>query len=830
MTPKVLIVISLLAMLPAGAAIAESAASPRPDAISSYPAGEADRQHAVLVYDLAHRNDFTAKAAETLRGDALILPADRDPLEVLLRRTTALLNDLSTQPGGKPELAELGRVLAGLQAEAGKTAVTEVAARRTLFDRALALRRQIAFTNPLLNFNELVFIKRHRSAVNHICDQYYGTTARPGGGVWVLGNAFGGEPKLRDILADSTVVSGRLKGKKISGDPKTGGSFLSPDLSYDGKSLLFAYVECQGPTTHYHRVDHTRGHWETGRCFHLFKANLDGSGLTQLTDGDWNDFDPCWLPNGRVAFTSERRGGYLRCGRACPTFTLFDMAADGTDIRCLSYHETNEWHPSVTNDGMIVWTRWDYVDRHGCTAHHPWLITPDGRDPRQVHGNYSLRNKRADAELDIRAIPGSPKFVATGAPHHGQAFGSLVLVNPLAKDDDLMGPVKRITPDVNFPESQGGREVYGEAWPLSEDYYLAVYDPATQVPGLGVTGNYGLYLVDSFGNKELIYRDPAIGCHNPMPLRARPQPPIIPDQSKRVPADQPAEATVGVVDVYKSQKPWPVGTKITALRIYQIYPQSVASIAISNCTGIQIPQGKDSVNLARAVLGTVPVEADGSACFIVPARRELYFQPLDENGLAVTSMRSATQFQPGETAFCQGCHEPRQRAPAATKRQPLAMQRPPSRLQPDVDGTHPFSYPRLIQPLLDQHCVACHAKNPTTAPRLDATPITVAGGHGTRGTFFASYLALTPKYGFYNYGGKNFNDPKWYRTTPGEFGARASKLYPLLLKGHHDVKLTPAELHRFAVWLDSCSLFYGVYEKEGCAAQLQGGLATPSLE
>ena len=174
--------------------------------------------------------------------------------------------------------------------------------------------------------------------------------------------------------------------------PETpGGTFLSPDLSYDGKTILFAYVENRGDMMHRHHTDPTQGHWAEGRCYHIFKVNLDGSGLEQLTDGTFNDFDPCWLPNGRIAFISERRGGYLRCGRVCPNYTLYDMAADGSDIQCLSFHETNEWHPSVTNEGMILWTRWDYVDRHGCTAHMPWLTTLDGRDPRPVHGNYAVR-------------------------------------------------------------------------------------------------------------------------------------------------------------------------------------------------------------------------------------------------------------------------------------------------------------------------------------------------------------------------------------------------------------------------------------------------------
>ena len=216
--------------------------------------------------------------------------------------------------------------------------------------------------------------------------------------------------------------------------------------------------------------------------------NVDGTGLEQLTDGTWNDFDPCWMPSGRIAFITERRGGYLRCGRVCPTYTLYDMAADGSDIRCLSYHETNEWHPSVAHDGRIVWTRWDYVDRHGCTAHMPWTTTPDGRDPRPVHGNYAPRQSRPDMELDVRAIPESRKYVATAAPHHGQAFGSLVLIDPRTPDDDGMSPVRRITPDVGFPESQGGAEAYGQAWPLSEDYYLCIYDAGMALRKPGAPG------------------------------------------------------------------------------------------------------------------------------------------------------------------------------------------------------------------------------------------------------------------------------------------------------------------------------------------------------
>ena len=229
------------------------------------------------------------------------------------------------------------------------------------------------------------------------------------------------------------------------------------------------------------------------------------------------------------------------------------------------------------------------------------------------------------------------------------------------------------------------------------------------------------------------------------------------------------------------------------------------------------------------MLGTTPVEADGSAHFTVPAGKEVFFQALDADGLAVQSMRSGTQFQPGETHVCSGCHEPKGRSPLVMKCSPLAMRRSSSKLNPDVDGTNPFSYPRLVQPVLDRHCAACHAQHADKASRLDAGLVHApAGGYmNFATTYYASYLSLAPKFGFYDYGQGNGRS---HRTTPGEFGARASKLYALLSKDHYGVKLSPEEMHRLTVWLDSCSAFYGVYEPEGGAAQLRGEIVRPTLD
>jgi hypothetical protein len=819
-----------------------AAAGPPPDL--PYPEGEEARQYAIFAQELAGRQAMERYAAEAFRPEAAVLPADRDPLDVLLRRTEALLADLGATAAA-PDLAGPAGALAALKAEAGRTDPADAPARRALFDRALHLRRRIALANPLLDFRELLFLKRHLSTYNHMCDQYYGITQRPGGGLFILSDPFGPSPSVRDVLAGAAVANGRLQGRRLACGTADGGSFLSPDLSFDGRSIAFAYVECEGSGGHAFHTDPARGHWPETRSYHVFTVGADGSDLRMLTDGTWNDFDPCFMPSGRIAFISERRGGYLRCGRVCPTYTLFDMAPDGSDIRRLSHHETNEWHPSVTHDGLIVWTRWDYVDRHGQVAHMPWITTPDGRDPRSVHGNFALRSRRPDMEVDVRAIPGSRRFVATAAPHHGQAFGSLVVVDPEAEDDDGSAPVRRLTPDCGFPESQGSRGglAYGQAWPLGERYYLCAYAcPSPPVPGrrTGRAAVYGIYLVDAFGNKELIYLDAEISCHNPIPLRPRPRPAVVPEPSARPappgrslaapgrsPAGAaPAEGTVALVNVYQSLKPWPEGTRIKTLRVVQVLPLSIPSAAVRHATGLQIPQAADSVNLARAVLGTVPVEEDGSAHFVLPAGKEVFFQALDEKGLAVQSMRSGTHVQPGERLACAGCHEPRYRAAPAAAQTPMALRRPPSRLVPDVDGTNPFSYPRLVQPVLEKHCVACHVKNAGKAPRLDAEVVRYparASYMNPVTAYYASYVSLAPKYGFWDYGDH-------YRTIPGKFGARASRLYPMLEAGHHDLKLPPEDLHRIAVWLDLCSSFYGAYEDENGQAQLRGEVVRPTLE
>lgn len=796
-----------------------------------------------------------------LRREAMILPGDRDQADIVLRRTRALLEDLKTARELAEKLAPMEQELAGLEAEGRSIDPARKDERQDLYTRLCRLRRRIAFINPLLDFKSILFATHRLAVTDHMCDQYFGCFARAGGSICALDDPFAAEPKVRDLLEGRTVENGRLKGKSLAG-----GTFLQPALSYDGKTVLFSYCEAgRGTEKPAPRGWFKDPIWSKEMCYHVFRMNVDGSGLTQLTDGAWNDLHPVFMPDGRVLFMSERRGGFGRChARPVPIYTLHAMDLDGGRMQRLSHHESNEWHPSINNDGMILYSRWDYVDRGHNQAHHPWVTTPDGRDARAVHGNFKKsHDDNPDMELSCLAIPHSHKFVATAAPHHNQAYGSLIVVDPRVSDDDAMGPVRRLTPDCGFPETaEKGGIVYGTAWPLGEHYYLCVYSEKGD--------NHGIYLIDAFGNRELLHREASIPCLGPVPVRPRPVPPIIPAHSRpsllvekpawsevgdehaiarvavasptgtpagaaaapiaeaydRPPAAPAGQATVGLVNVYDSLLPFPKDVRISALRIMHILPKSVAPH--------HHPQiGYGSETSARAVLGTVPVEEDGSAWFRLPAGKGVFFQALDDRGCAVQSMRSAAYVHPGETLVCAGCHENKARAAARpqTGTVPLAFRRPPSDIQPDVDDSNPLSFPRLVQPILDKHCAACHARNQDKPkPPPDLRP---GDWQDHKFGWYLSYRNLRP-FAFHYGAVRNEKVVHQYdgwqpaRTIPGKFGARASRLLAHLDKGHHDVKLTPQELHRLIVWLDSNSDFYGAYEDTD--AQSRGQVVRPRIE
>jgi hypothetical protein len=667
---------------------------------------------------------------------------------------------------------------------------------------ALPLNAQLSFSNPLLDFDSIICVARGAVNSDHVCDQMFGCFAVPGGSIYIISGFKNGQRKVTDLLQNATVQSGRYSGRKLGG-----GSFISPELSYDAKTVLFGW---KPGSTNY------SASWDQDQCFHLFKINIDGTGLVQLSDGKYNDFSPCWLPSGRIVFVSERRGGYGRCHlRPVPTYTLFSMKADGSDIIPLSYHETNEWDPSVTNDGRIIYTRWDYVDRDDCIAHHPWICYPDGRDPRSWHGNYPLplttmeggnwpdgRNFRPWSEFNLRAIPNtSSKFVATAAGHHTQAYGDLIIIDQSIRDDGKMSQITGITTKkTNWGDNAGP---WATAWPLSEDYFLASY-------------NGDIVFIDKTGSRLMICpksATPAANINNlrlisPIPVKTRPVPPNLAVQTfegERMKLPHQA-ARLSVLNVYNSDLPFPAGTKIKWLRVIQLIPKTTINI-----NQPQVCAGSESV--CRMALGIVPVESDGSAYFEAPVDRCLMFQVLDSNYMAVQSMRSLTYVHKGENLSCAGCHEDKWTATPVVNA--IALKREPSKLKTEFTEALPVSYYRTVKPVFDAKCTPCH-KQQGKGPDMS---------YNSLGSYIFHFCD-----GGWPYTNGNINQPEigGSRTIPGKFGAIRSKLYPYCKPTHHNVQLTQDELHRITLWLDCNSNRLGSEANE--FGQQNGQLVWPTID
>ncbi len=766
--------------------------------------------------------DAEKLSRETFDRNALILDPSAGPLGAVFWRTDALIDALMRASATPPEawLADFQTLRTAWSKE---KPAQDSALYKTYYLAVCAVRRQLALSNPLLDFDSILCVARgtFEGSVRsnpqtadpqggHFVTQYFGFNALPGGGLYIVRN-YKTQPEIVNVLERSVVENGRLKGRKLDY-----GAFATPDLSFDGKTIVFAWTENREHKWIYSKKT----------CFHVFRVNVDGSNLVQLTDGDFNDFDPCWLPNGRIAFVSERRNGYIRCFAAylkVRSYTLFSMKDDGSDIAPLSYFETSEWNPSVNNEGQLVFTRWDYVDRENCLGTRFWISDPGGGNPRAPHGNYPLpyhtfpdhtpwkveNGREWDSrfgaplvEMGIRAVPNSPLYIFTAAPHHGSVYGSLCMLDLREEDDHHMGQIKRITPHEPFPETEmpGRRHYrYGTPWPLSEDFYLC-------------NEWENMVLLDRFGNKELLCdlrslpcpQDERLRIIDPIPLRARTRPPAIPSKSR---PDGPP-ATVAVMDVYTSDLPFPEGTRIKWLRVVQNIPKS------NHAMGEPLI-GYERENTPRIPLGIVPVEEDGSAYFEAPIAKQLIFQALDENFMAVQSMRSSAFVHPGEQLSCMGCHENTHQA-AQRKEPPLALRRPPSKLAPECGPVEPVSYYRQIKPIFDTTCLPCHKEK-------------------NKGLQDMRYENLKEEYTFW-FSGAMFTDMTTAysgvhggsRTIPGRFGARASKIGQTLMHESHRTAVSGEDRHKIIQWLDCNSLRLGSFIRE--AAQLKGELVWPAMD
>ncbi len=697
---------------------------------------------------------------------------------------------------GVPRLAARKAALANWRKAADQCESLDSTRRLALYRQVRWFTRELVLGHPLLAGKPLLFMKRNRficQMLHEYTGYFYDYGDVTGGGLCLLEQP-GFSLKTRDL------IQSRL--------PK--GNFTTLALSYDARTIYFAFAE---------RADQKPDFFSPQRrCFHLYAVEADGTNLRQLTEGPNDDVDPCPLPDGGLAFMSSRRGGFARCNNAWePTisFTLHRIDANGGNVRRLSAHETSEWHPFVMNDGQLVYIRWDYVDRSAANFHGLWTCHPDGAAVASLFGNYTMR---ITACYQPRPIPGSDRILFVAGAHHADVGGSLVLLDPhrvkfdAKNGEDLFDAIETLTPEICFPESAGWPKSYFHSpWPLSEQCFLVSFslDP---LPGMSSTKKdtrTGLYYFDRFGNLELLYRDPVISSMYPIPLMPRARPPEL-AQTREAELGQEGEFLLA--DVRRSFFAMPAGRGICQLRVFQVLPKTDTHMAND-------PRlGHANAESARMLLGTVPVEKDGSAYFRAPAGKPLYFQAVDELGRAVQSMRSVAYLQPGERRGCVGCHETP--GTAAVNRSSLAFRRPPSTLQSGPEGSCPLSYPLLVQPVLDRRCVRCH--DGQEGPGKSKLALT----GDTAKKFSRSYENLKPYLRWYEWGGASISQ---IATHPGHIGADESPLARILDDATHqpEVRLTDTDRRSLHLWLDANVPFYGTYTREEQLAQRRGESLPP---
>jgi hypothetical protein len=418
-------------------------------------------------------------------------------------------------------------------------------------------------------------------------------------------------------------------------------------------------------------------------------------------------------------------------------------------------------------------------------------MNPDGTMVQPYYGNATIR---PNVVMFPRPVPGSNKIMALFTAHHGQTHGAVGLID-VRRGIDGDRPLEVLTPRVPVTGEKPEDSAVGwfsDPVPLSETTWLCSYTP-TLLPWL--PQSWALYVADRHGNLALVYRDPAISCAEPVPLVASAKPHVLPKAPTHTDSTT-AESTLLLADVHRGLTGVPRGTA-KHLRILEDLPRKSVLNGGVICTSGTL------IFTIKRVLGTVPIEADGSSHFLVPANRNVYFEVLDKDFQEIQRMRSVVCLKPGEKRGCVGCHEGRNQAPPPVHF--LAARRSPSRPEPPPWGTKTVSFLRDVQPLLNAKCAGCHTYDRASNKVILTDDLT--------NQFTIGYQELLP---FLTVAISNRwdNPDDVLPRPPYTYGSKVSPLTKLLASGHHGVTLTPGEWQRLLTWIDCNGVYYDRYENE----------------
>ena len=632
-----------------------------------------------------------------------------------------------------------------------------------------ALCREALIANPLVSGHPILFVVRKQYRPDHhntatffpSYDNEYNNGSYEGGGA-LKAIHFGNAGRVQTLLE---LPEGIIR---------------DPDVYFDGSRVVFA------------KRDNAAG------TYHIFEANADGTGLRQLTSaGDVTDLDPLYLPDGSIVFTSTREPKYCMCNRHIMG-NLYRMDSDGANIQQIGKSTLHEGHGALMPDGRILYDRWEYVDRNFGDAQGLWTVNPDGTNHALYWGNNTTS---PGSVLDGRVIPGAERVLCVFATCHDRPWGALAIVDR-GLGMDGRAPVVWIRPeqarDLVTTEGKDKFDDFGrvplkyeDPYPLNDKYFLC-----SRMTGQGE--QTAIYLLDVFGNEIPLHQE-GPGCFDPMPLSPRPRPPVIPTRRNY----RNEEGSFYVLDVYR-------GTHMQGVKRGDVKYLRVVESPEKRSWTLPAWAGQGTIAPAmnwhdfnnKRILGTVPVEEDGSAYFSVPSDTFVYFQLLDKNKMMIQSMRSGTMVQSGESAGCTGCHEDRRTAPpaaAGTRSMPQALRRAPGKLEGWYGEPRLFSYMAEVQPVFNRSCVECHDFGKEGGKKLVLAPDKTE-------TFNASYNELWRKGLIKCVGAGPAQTQQAY-----SWGSHASRIVEVLRAGHQDLQLDTESMERITTWIDINAPYYPSY-------------------
>ncbi|MDP6544334.1 MAG: SUMF1/EgtB/PvdO family nonheme iron enzyme [Phycisphaerae bacterium] len=621
----------------------------------------------------------------------------------------------------------------------------------------LDFKRRVLLSNPVVDFDKILAVQRN----------YPGTTAN-----WLVNTSIRvpkNSPNAIGIVSLDGKFEPLMTSKTFTGDM---------NLHFDADKALYSSI-CEKRT------------WQV---FELDLKNRSTRQVSLSKHADISNFEGCYLPNGKIIYVSTAGFQGVPCiGGGGDIANLHVMNSDGTGIRRLAFDQESNWSPYLMESGRIMFLRWEYTDLSHFWSRILFTMNPDGTDQRAHYGSNSWW---PNALFYAKSVPGHPTaFTGIVSGHHGdQRTGQLVLFDVAKGRNDADGvlqaipgygkPVKPIVTDKYF---HGNWPKILHPYPLSRNLHLAAVK-------LNSRDRYGIYLVDSFDNLLPLKRSATQHYLEPIPLRKRTRPPIIPERVNLKAKD----ATVVLSDVYFG--PGLAGVPRGAVKKLRIFKYEFSPRGFGGHAHAGIQSGWD----VKVILGTVNVEKDGSAMFQVPCNTPIALQPLDADGKALALMRSWMTAMPGEVLSCIGCHESPNDAPPNKVAQ--ASLKPRQSIKRWYGPIRGFSFLREVQPVLDRYCVGCHDGKKKDRINLADASLGRFGDHNfMQNKMPRSYFELQM---FVRRPGPEGN---LHLLTPLNYHANTSELIQILSKGHHNVKLDPGAWDRLITWIDMNAQAHGSY-------------------